>query len=81
MLGASDDRYSMISPESMQFLARTLGHSKLGNSFQSYRKVCRCHPWNFLAADNQCRQQAENYLAQLYFPRRQKRQRNLDHLC
>ena len=67
----------MISPESMQFLARTSGHSKLGNSFQSYRKVCRCHPWNFLAADNQCRQQAENYLAQLYFPRRQKRQRNL----
>ena len=81
MLGAFDDRYSMISPESMQFLARTSGHSKLGNSFQSYRKVCRCHPWNFLAADNQCRQQAENYLAQLYFPRRQKRQRNLDHLC
>ena len=81
MLGAFDDRYSTISPESMQFLARTSGHSKLGNSFQSYRKVCRCHPWNFLAADNQCRQQAENYLAQLYFPRRQKRQRNLDHLC
>ena len=72
MLGVFDESYPMTSPESMQYLARTSGHSKLGNSFQSYRKVCRCHPWNFLAADNQCRQWAENQLAQLHFPRGQK---------
>ena len=60
MLGVFDERYSMTSPKSMHCLARTSGHSKLGNSFPSYRKVCRYHPWSFLAANNQCMQRAEN---------------------
>ena len=60
MLGVFDERYSMTSPKSIHCLARTSGHSKLGNCFQWNRKVCRYHFWNFPAADNQCKQWPEN---------------------
>lgn len=81
MPGAFDSKYSMTSPESMQCLARTSGHNKLGNCFQWNRKVCRYHFWNLPAADNQCKQWPENQVEPLHFPRRQKQKQKLGHLC
>ena len=67
ILGVFDKRYFMTLSKSMQYLARTSGHSMLGNSLPSYRKVCICHPWSFLAANNQCMQRPKISLLNFTF--------------
>ena len=51
-----DKQHSMTSPVSMQYQAQISDHSTPGNCFHSLScKVCRCHIWKHLGADNQGR--------------------------
>ena len=53
---ACDKQHSMTSPVSMQYQAQISDHSTPGNCFHSLScKVCRCHIWKHLGADNQGR--------------------------
>ena len=52
----------MTSPMSMQYQAQILDHNTPGSCFHSLsRKVCRCHIWKHLGADNQGRRSDGNW--------------------